>query len=373
MVKLLHSAVAAAALTIIASCSTSSVLTKNDPQVVPPPAPVLDLKSAPTPEVPAAPGAAAQAAANAASGVAQPYEVINAVRNQVRDFNQYLRKHPVTIEITDAGEGCKTADTLKIAKAAQDEAAAASAAEAGASAPQEPAKRGSGAHTAATSASAPKVPKVKVLTPYSATLTLKAVASKEQDPIAGLTGVGNIKLDLGYQGKFNSSQTQTIVYQFDTALSAPTEDGHKDKKQADFEARLRESVQPESIAKVNNQALAFVENLSADRLKALTTSSGIDKEKLTHQVASKIRQEKVFGDDDQVAAMAYAALQQLALVKPQQDACMYNPQIKATIEFDVSRNTQLGGDITLIVFKIGDTVTHSSETDNSLEIDFKMQ
>jgi hypothetical protein len=143
---------------------------------------------------------------------------------------------------------------------------------------------------------------------------------------------------------------------------------------SDFEARVMTVKSPEALIAFDAKAKGLLDSLKASgKLEPLKKFRGTDDElKLQSDVAAQLQRDEAFKDHE-VAAMAYAALRQLVKVQPQRDACMFNPRIKATIEFDVSRDIQHGGGIKLLVFKASDTETRSTEHDNSLEIDFEMQ
>ena len=264
----------------------------------------------------------------------EPYEVINKIGQEVKVFNHYLSEHPMKVAIADPTTGCQKAPPAKPGAPA-------------------PAGAASGVTT-------------KTMTPTKATLTLKAVATKVRDGQAGFTGLGagTVALDLGYESKSTTAKTQTIEYDFDTALPKP--DAPKAL------AATAHVAPPAETAR----ARSFVERLEKqpEALQALKEAKGVQTdEDLISKLADEMVQQAEEFKGYEVASMAYAALSQLALVHARKDACLFNPSIKATIEFDATREKDINGALTILVFKVGDTETRSNERDNSLEIDFELQ
>lgn len=146
--------------------------------------------------------------------------------------------------------------------------------------------------------------------PSYAKLTLKAVATRENDSTAQLVNpIGILKINAGYKGAYSKSKAQTIEFDFDL---------------------------------VNEKSYGVTKPQS----KAL--------------------------EDHPLTQALYASLQQLASVNHKIGPCFYQPTLKVTLNFDVLSKSTLGGDITLVVFKLGDQETISNEFQQTLEFDFML-
>ena len=145
------------------------------------------------------------------------------------------------------------------------------------------------------------------ITPQMAKLTLKTVAARENDPSVALAApAGVLKLNLGYKGAYTKTKAQTTEFDFTLDQIAPTK------------------------------------------------TDGDAKDLPDHQITQ----------------MVYASLTEIAKVDHAREPCFRSPTVKVTASFDVQNKNQVGGDITLVLFKIGDQETFTDEFVQTLEFDF---
>ncbi len=155
----------------------------------------------------------------------------------------------------------------------------------------------------------PKGKPTMTLAPKTVTVTLKAVASRENDSTAGITApIGVLKIDPSYSGAYSNSRTQTLVI----PLSVP--EGAKWAKPADGEHPLADA-----LIKFRNEIVAV------DHSKTPCLQFKGDK-----------------------------------------------ANFKVTLAFDVVNKTTGGAGLTLAVFKVSDKETVANEAHQTLDVEMAL-